>query len=1002
MKLSSLIKNCVLVSSADFKAEMAYDPEILSIASNSEKVKQGTLFIAVKGFIADGHDYIYQAFTKGATAVLAQYKPENLKNSDRIFLVENSRLAMASVANRFYGNPSKDMTLVGITGTNGKTTITWILENIFKTCGFSTGVIGTVNIRYSGKVYDNPVTTPDSIDLQKTVYKMKMAGITHVIMEVSSHGLDLNRVDFCNFNIGVFTNLSQDHLDYHKNMDEYFNCKKRFFTQLLGSHKTQQALAVLNIDDSKGEFLSKSLNYKTIKVSIKKEADIFARDVKNSIHGLSGTICLPDGSFKFVSSLIGKFNLENILCAAGAAHALNIKQKHIKKGIVECKKIPGRLEQINNSIDRFLFVDYAHTPDALDSILRALRKVSPKRVITIFGCGGDRDRSKRALMGKIACNHSDVSIVSSDNPRTENPDSIIADILQGLNNFDELSNHDLKSSPLKKGYIIETDRKKAIQKALLISQPKDIIIAAGKGHENYQITNSGTIHFDDKEEFENAAINFADRLNPIAWTIDDLAKALGCDPVFSINQKDYKFIRIVTNSRTIEKTDLFLALKGENFDGHTFIKELVHKGIKGFITQKGFIDTLDQDRIKEFQKNNLLIFETNNTLTALGKLARYQRLRSKAKVVAITGSSGKTTTRQITEEIFKTRFHTLAAKGNFNNEIGLPLTLLNLSHAHEWAIVEMGMNHAGEISRLSRIALPDIAIVTNTAEVHLEGLGSVNNVAKAKAEIFEGLKNNGTAIIPGSDPRRNILETKAKENINIKNYLFFGSDQNCDICGCTIKTSTGSTQFSVKIGDTENQFSINSPAIFMVDNSLAAICAAMAAKIDIKNIQTGIKAFTPVSGRMNIYKLSESINIIDDTYNANPASVTAALITLKSMSKNKKNIAVLGDMLELGKKSDKLHWQIGKKAARLGINKLFVFGPQGKHTIKGALENRFPSNNIYHGTKDKIAQKVLENANCDTWLLVKGSRGMAMETVIKELQERLAVNSLKKEDYEKL
>jgi len=991
MKLSFLIKDCALVSSADLKPEMANDPDILYITSNSKKVKPGTLFIAIKGFTADGHDYIKQAFAKGATAVVAEYKPENIKNSDCITLVENSRLAMASIADNFYDSPSKDMTLVGITGTNGKTTTTWILENIFKTCGFPTGVIGTVNIRYSGKVYDNPVTTPDSIDLQKILYEMKMAGITHVIMEVSSHGLDLNRVDFCDFNIGVFTNLSQDHLDHHKNMDEYFNCKKRLFTRLLGLNKTHQILAVLNIDDSKGELLSKSLNYKTIKVSIKKKTDISALDVKNNIHGLSGTISLPDGDFKFESSLIGQFNLENILCAAGAAHALNIEQEHIKNGIEECKKIPGRLEKINNSIDRFLFVDYAHTPDALDSILKTLKKVSPRRVITIFGCGGDRDRSKRALMGEIACTHSDVSIVSSDNPRTENPVSIIDDILQGLNNFHELSNSDLESNSFKKGYIIEIDRKKAIKKALLISQPKDIIIAAGKGHETYQITNSGTIHFDDKEELENEAINFADRFKPIIWTADDLANALGCDPLVSTINKDYKFTRIVTDSRTIEKTDLFLALRGENFDGHTFIKKLIKKGIKGFITQKGFFDTLDKNSKKEFQKNNL-IFETNNTLTALGKLARYQRLRSKAKVVAITGSSGKTTTRQITEEIFKTRFHTLATKGNFNNEIGLPLTLLNLSHAHEWAIVEMGMNHAGEISRLSRIALPDIAVVTNTAEVHLEGLGSVKNVARAKAEIFEGIKNSGTAIIPGSDPRRSILETKAKENINIKNYLFFGSDKNCDLCGCNIKTNIGSTQFSVKINDIKHLFSINSPALFMVDNALAAICAAMAAKMDILDMQTGIKTFIPVSGRMNIYKLSESINIIDDTYNANPASVTAALITLKSMSKDKKNIAVLGDMLELGEESDRLHWQIGKKAALLGINKLFVFGPQGRHTIKGALEHQFPSNNIYHETKDKIAQKVLENINSDTWLLVKGSRGMAMETVIKGLQDRLAAN----------
>ncbi|MCK5695383.1 MAG: UDP-N-acetylmuramoyl-L-alanyl-D-glutamate--2,6-diaminopimelate ligase, partial [Desulfobacula sp.] len=488
MKLSDLIKGCPIKDCS--LAGLTPDPVISSIASNSGNVRPGGLFIAVKGFAADGHDYIDQAFKNGASAVIAQNNP---KDFDKIILVENSRLSMASIAANFYGNPSKELILVGITGTNGKTTTSWLLESIFKACGFSTGVIGTVNIRYKDKIFDNPITTPDSIDLQKTLSGMKKAGVTYVIMEVSSHGLDLNRVDFCRFDAGVFTNLTQDHLDYHKNMDEYFDCKKRFFTQFLGSKGKNSAPAVLNIDDPKGASLLKTLEYKTIAVSTKKKtdaiaaitaiaaADIFAKAITDDIHGLSGTICLPNGSFNLTSQLTGKFNLENILCAAGAAHALNIGQKQIEKGIENCRTISGRLEKIDTPIDRFLFVDYAHTPDALETILITLKLRAPKRIITVFGCGGDRDRSKRPLMGQIACKHSDIAIVTSDNPRTEHSDSIIDDILEGINDFNKLSAKDLKSTPFKKGYLVEVDRKKALKKAIFISKPGDIIIAAGKG-----------------------------------------------------------------------------------------------------------------------------------------------------------------------------------------------------------------------------------------------------------------------------------------------------------------------------------------------------------------------------------------------------------------------------------------------------------------------------------------------------------------------------------------
>ncbi|MCK5837577.1 MAG: UDP-N-acetylmuramoyl-L-alanyl-D-glutamate--2,6-diaminopimelate ligase, partial [Desulfobacula sp.] len=359
MKLSDLIKGCLLTSPAPLKAGAGHDPDISAIASNSRNIRPGGLFIAIKGFMADGNDYIEQAFEKGAIAAIAETNPKNL---DNIILVKNARQAMATVATNFYGHPSNGLTLVGITGTNGKTTTTWLLESIFKACGFSTGVIGTINIRYKDQTIDNPVTTPDSIDLQRTLYQMKKAGVTHVIMEVSSHGLDLNRVDGCRFDAGVFTNLTRDHLDYHKTLEAYYHCKKRFFTQFLGPNGKNNAPAVLNMDDPKGKALLNELPYTTIGVSTKEKTDVFAEGVTDTIQGLSGPIYLPNGSFNLTSFLTGRFNLENILCAAGAAHALNIDLKSIKKGLENCHAIPGRLEKIKIPLDRHIFVDYAHTP----------------------------------------------------------------------------------------------------------------------------------------------------------------------------------------------------------------------------------------------------------------------------------------------------------------------------------------------------------------------------------------------------------------------------------------------------------------------------------------------------------------------------------------------------------------------------------------------------------------------------------------------------------------
>ncbi|MFO7883555.1 MAG: UDP-N-acetylmuramoyl-L-alanyl-D-glutamate--2,6-diaminopimelate ligase [Desulfobacteraceae bacterium] len=1004
MRLSYLVKDAAPVWErtlvpADIPGQ---DPDITSIHCRADEVVPGGLFIAIKGFQVDGHDYIDQAVENGAAAVVAE---KYVRTQIKRVQVKDTRKAMACIAARFYNFPASRLVLTGITGTNGKTTTSWILESIFKAAGFKTGVIGTVNLRYDGKVFNTPVTTPESLDIQRILWDMAAVGVTHVIIEVSSHGIDLKRVNNCAFDLAVFTNLSQDHLDYHKTMKKYFKCKKKFFTNILDKGE-KQGIAVINADDENGENLFKAVKSEKYQVSSVKNADIYCRDGVKGINGISGTIYAGKTSFSFQSGLTGKFNLENILCAAGAAWALGVFCEHIKLGINQCNLVPGRLEKLENSGGRHVFVDYAHTPDALASILKSLRQMSKARLIVVFGCGGDRDTTKRPLMGQIASRYSDTAIVTSDNPRSEDPLVIIEDILRGMDTD--------------KDYIVEPDRKKALEKALALSEPEDIVVAAGKGHETYQILKHETIDFDDRIVLRNAALALfkGDTQNcaktetsemkqgsstsgtpeisdnpyaqaPIPWTCEDIRKALEIGDIQGGKTNTPLFSDVSTDSRTMAKDGLFVAIKGEHFDGHRFIPSLADKGIKGFVAEKKYISNLSCQEKNKFDCLGCRFFPVENTLAALGSLARFQRCRSKAKIVAITGSNGKTSTREMTGEIFKTRFNTLVTANNFNNEIGLPITLLKLSPAHEWAVVEMGMNHKGEIARLSAIAEPDIALVTNTAEAHLEGLGTRRDVAEAKAEIFGSVRKNGYAIINYDDPERETLAVKAKENKNIKSIFYFGRSEHAGFRAETERIFESKICFDLVCKDNEKiPISLNIPAGFMALNAVAAASCAFLADIPENLVQKGLAAFKPVPGRLNILRAA-GLNIINDTYNANPDSVKAALLTLKMISKDRPSLAALGDMLELGEKSQALHREIGQKAAQAGISRLYGYGPLAVHLIAGAIDAGMPTDRTMTGTREEIAEDILKNLSDNAWLLLKGSRGMKMEKILCELQQRM-------------
>ncbi|MFZ2634678.1 MAG: UDP-N-acetylmuramoyl-L-alanyl-D-glutamate--2,6-diaminopimelate ligase [Desulfosalsimonadaceae bacterium] len=508
MKLSRIISSVASarVNGLPSVAGQDADPEISSIQYRSDRVTAGSMFVAIQGTHVDGHRFVQDAVARGASAVVIEsphpYQP--MTGGAVAVSVDNTRKALASMAAQFYNNPSDKLYLIGITGTNGKTTTAYLIERLLLSQGIDAGVISTINYRYRGRVFENPLTTPESLDLQKILWEMAGAGVTHVVMEVSSHGVALDRIYSCRFDMGIFTNLTQDHLDFHGTMADYWACKKRFFTEYLAcGPKSSHATAVINHHDEKGRELLGSLkDMRLIAVGAHPSNAVAADGVVFDEYGMKGKILFGHDAARFQSPLVGRYNLENILCAAGAGMAMGMTSYEIVKGMASFGGVPGRLERIPSRSDRHIYIDYAHTPDALLNVLTTLREIITGRLICVFGCGGDRDRKKRPQMGEIAARLSDLAIITSDNPRTESPDAIINDIRPGVTSVlnREYALPELESGFDKRGFAVQPDREKAIFLGIRAVRNGDAVLIAGKGHEDYQIVGQKTFHFDDREK----------------------------------------------------------------------------------------------------------------------------------------------------------------------------------------------------------------------------------------------------------------------------------------------------------------------------------------------------------------------------------------------------------------------------------------------------------------------------------------------------------------------
>jgi len=940
--------------------------KISSITIDSRKVQPGGMYICLRGLTVDGHSFIDSAAAKGATAVLVDEHQSCYPPTVTVIHVENARRAMSFIAANFYGHPAKKLRLIGVTGTNGKTTVTHFIDEILRKLGYKTGIIGTLGIKLginaSGETLDIPFatsTTPDPLELHSIFAKMAAEEVEFVVMEVSSHALALHKMEGLEFETGVFTNLTQDHLDFHGTMENYAAAKAQLFAQ--------SKFAVLNADDDYTKVMLHHLGHDNyVTYGIDKDASLRANDVicteSSSTFNLMGE--------KFTLNLGAKFNVYNILATIGVIGTCDLPL--LSSVISTVSGVAGRIQAVPNELGVQIFVDFAHTPDALENTISSIKEVIPGRVITLFGCGGDRDTTKRPIMGKIAGELSDFCIVTSDNPRTEDPLAIIEQITVGV-----------EKTPTP--YEICENRRDAIFAGVKMLKPGDALIIAGKGHEDYQDINGVKYPFSDYDTAveavgsltpccKNHALNEnplvgapfiapetkAGAINGVNLSIEEILQAV--DGQMLHNTVVPNIISISTDSRKHMPGALFVPIPGEFFDGHNYINGAAEKGAICALTERADIPS------------DIPLILVKSTRRALMELAAYYRRKRNIKVVAVTGSAGKTITKDMIYHVLARKYKTKKTLGNFNNDIGLPLSIFQLEADDEALVLEMGMNHAMEIHELSKIGAPDVAVITHIGEAHIENFENREGILHAKLEIVDGMSPGGVVVLNGNDPLLTgpIAATKCEPfNVQFPSVSNIVSTQEKFLEGsdCHLNWRGHDIHINVPL-----------PGAHMVMNALLATAVGIELGVSPEEITQGFDDFVPPSGRLTVQEIGGK-TIINDAYNASPTAVIESLKILCGQGAAKRKVAILGDMNELGHMSEVRHREIGAFAAELGIDLLVAVGPQSRFIFEG-----FGEECKYFATVDEFLPKLDGLLLEGDLVLVKASRGMAFERIIEKLK----------------
>ncbi len=951
------------------------------IQSDSRRLLPGEIFAALPGQRSDGRQHISDALSRGACAILWESessgelaakmgKTPNIPVRGLINLT-------GELGHEICGRPSEHIKVCGITGTNGKTSVSQWIAQAMSLADQPCGAIGTLgNGIYGKERQPGENTTPDALTLQSTLAKIRDDGAKFCAMEVSSIGLDQGRVNAVHFDTVVFTNLTRDHLEYHGGMLQYAAAKARLF-ELPGIRT-----AVLNLDDPLGVALAGHLAGKGVQRigytldennphAVSVDECLSARHLSISGEGVKFTLATTREEFGITSRLLGRFNVSNLLAVFGALTGMGLSPAIAARKLGELTPPAGRLQIVPRHADRhepLVVVDYAHTPDALEQALRTLREVATARggqLGCVFGCGGSRDPGKRPLMGRAAERHADRIIVTSDNPRNEDPRAIIDAILEGMQTAART----------------DTDRAAAIHTAVQGMQATDVLLIAGKGHEDYQEIAGKRTPFSDLEQAQAALARW--RKNGM-MSLDEAARACG-GYLHQPDQASLEFSAVSTDSRKLAAGELFIALRGENFDGHDFVLSATEQGVAAALVDEAWMaqQTHAADGLPR-----LPLIVVADTRRALGQLAHAWRNRFRLPLIGITGSNGKTTVKEMCALILREQARAegddpatavLSTLGNLNNDIGLPLMLLRLRSTHRAAVIEMGMNHPGEIDTLTRIAVPTVALINNAQHAHLEGLGSLTAVARAKGEIFAGLSSEGTAIINRDDSHGELWHQLALQ-AGIEHIIGFGIDGSGEVQGEYRPAHAPGGQLILHTPQGEGIVDLKVPGQHNARNAVAAAAACLAAGVPLATVVAGLSAYAGVKGRLQQRAGISGSHIIDDSYNANPDSMRAALDVLATLPGKK--IFVMGDMGEVGEQSGQFHDEIGGYAKSTGVDHLLALG---QHTA--AAVRNFGEGAQHFASLAPLLNALRPLLDADTTVLIKGSRFMRMERVAEAIED---------------
>lgn len=975
---------------------------VSGVSADSRHVDSGALFVALPGVGVDGHDYVEHAIHCGARVIVGLTdRVENIafRFPEIIFVeVEDTYKAYALISANYFDNPAAELTLAAVTGTNGKTTVTYIVEDILRQAGMSVGVVGTVNNRYTNKDGETTIlptrfTTPEAFSLQQVLREMVDHDVDFVIMEVSSHALSQSRIGGLSFRAAAFTNLSRDHLDYHQGMDDYFQAKMRLFKE----HLQVPGTAVLPLGSDGDETRAEIEQMHRYCADTEIPVISWGENVEGNITLISHSSSLEkttmelviQGEHWFVDTLlVGYYNLENILTAIGLCMVLGVEKKYILKGVSKTTGAPGRLQRIISgswaAAGPTVFVDYAHTPDALEKVLSTAKELPHNELYAVFGCGGDRDTGKRALMGAIGAKFCDISIVTNDNPRTEDPDRIVGQVVEGVTGvgckvyspqwLNERGRGD-------SGCVVVQDRHDAIVLAIKSAKAGDIVVIAGKGHEPYQLTLQGKKYFDDRMQAKDALLS---------WTVPLVTEAVGGRCITGTDRTSL-LGAVVTDSRLKTEKGIFVALKGDNHDAHAYAAQAVENGAVCLVLDHPVLgdDTLVCQII------------VDDTVKALGDLAAYRRRglakECEQKIIGITGSCGKTTVKEMIAAILQRKYpegeeypanSVLKTEGNFNNLIGLPLSLLPLGVHNRVAVLEMGMNVPGEIQRLAEIADPDICCITNVYGAHLLGLHSIEGVADAKEELFQQTKKDGVLIVNLDDSRLAARSEKYSQKKITFGTAAKTSDVIPDLWASDVSMmEDGTITFLLHYKNEQQEVHLHIAGEHNVANALCAAATSIAAGCTLGEIAFGLADFRAADKRMELLPSRFGFEILNDTYNANPASMKAGLKALADIGRGKK-IAVLGDMLELGADAAKSHYEIGRYIATLGLDFVMFYGEWSAEVERGMVEAGGDSGKVKTVSEKREVTDYLKGLVADGALkerdlvLFKASRGLRFETIV--------------------